>query len=72
MRVNTITSFNRGDSKSEELFGYFRNIHALRLKTYYNTTPQVISFYQKLYNNVAEINGTRSKWFIEDKAIAEI
>jgi len=32
----------------------------------------VISFYQKLYNNVVDIDALRSKWFLEDKAIKEI
>lgn len=35
-------------------------------------TPHVMSFYQKYYNNVTDIDGTKSKWSVEDKSLAAI
>jgi hypothetical protein len=34
--------------------------------------PLVTSFYQRIYNSLVEIDGFKSKWFMEDAAMTAI
>ena len=43
-----------------------------RLKQMDNNMPQLLAFYQRFYNNVIEIDMSKSKWYVEDRAIKEI
>jgi len=57
------------DDKSFECIG---DILSQRLDKAAVSLPQVAFFFQKFYNSVQSIDGSRSKWFIEDKAMASI
>jgi len=35
-------------------------------------TPQVLGFYQRLYDSLAELDGMKSKWFLYDSAMAAV
>jgi len=72
LRQSSDETYSRTLLKKDEIFGYNRLILDKRIKHFEQNTPHVISFYQKLYNNVIEIDAKRSKWFIEDRAISEI
>ena len=34
--------------------------------------PNVLSFYQRHYNNVAEVDAFKSKWYVEDRSLKEV
>lgn len=72
MRVLPSEAFSRSYANINTNFGCFKEIIKSRIQTYYQNSPGAVAFYQKYYNNVVEIDGTRSKWFIEERIISEI
>ena len=72
MKTKPITSFSRSSDNKDTLFGSYYEILKKRLENYHKNAPGIITFYQKLYNNVLEIDVERSKLFIEDRLVDEI
>lgn len=50
-------------------FSCNREILNYRVKFYKDNAPNVLSFYQRFYGNVIEIDALKSKWFIVDRAL---
>jgi adenylate/nucleoside-diphosphate kinase len=70
LHVEPQTVYKRcADDKSFDCIG---DILSQRLDKAAVTLPQVAFFFQKFYNSVQSIDGSRSKWFVEDKAMASI
>jgi adenylate kinase family enzyme len=72
MKQSVEETYKRTHGRAEEKFGCIRTILASRVKTFFENLPHVMSFYQRLYNNFIEIDSTKSKWFIEDRALSQI
>lgn len=72
MKQSIEETFKRTHARSEEKFGCIRTILATRIKSLQENIPHIASFYQRIYNNFVEIDSTKSKWFIEDRAITNI
>lgn len=53
-------------------FGCDRTILTSRLAHTSKQIPEVAFFFHKYYNNLSNINGLKSKWFIEDQALTAI
>lgn len=72
MKQSVEETYKRTHSTAETKFGSNRTILATRIRNFQENVPHVVAFYQRLYNNLAEISSTKSKWFIEDRAFSEI
>lgn len=72
IRVSHEEVYRRTESQKGEDFGANRSIFALRLRYHEAQTPHVLSFYQRVYDSLVEIDGFKSKWFMEDRAITAI
>lgn len=72
IRVSHEEVYKRTESQKGEDFGANRSIFALRLRYHEAQTPHVLSFYQRVYDSLVEIDGFKSKWFMEDRAINSI
>lgn len=53
----------------DDLFASQRSILAQRLRGSVTNIGQVTNFYQRLYNSVIDIDGTKSKWYVYDRAL---
>jgi adenylate kinase family enzyme len=72
MKQSIEETYKRTHAKAEDKFGCIRTILATRIKYFQENLPHVTSFYQRIYNSLVEIDSTKSKWFIEDRALTEI
>ena len=72
MRISAAEVFVRTESEKEEVFGANRTILSSRLRSIEVNLPQVLSFYQRLYNSLVEIDGFKSKWYMQDRAMNAI
>ena len=72
MKQTIDETYKRTHSKADLKFNCIRTIVAGRIKFFMEHLPHVVSFYQRLYNSLIEIDSTKSKWFIEDRALTEI
>ena len=70
MKQSIEETFKRTHGKDK--FGSIRTILATRIKYFQENMPYIQSFYQRLYNSLIEIDSTKSKWFIEERSLAEI
>lgn len=59
-------------AKDDASFGCIGEILSQRVDKALVAIPQTTFFFQKFYNSVQSICGCRSKWFVEDKAMAAI
>ena len=64
--------FKRNAERDTMKFGSKQEVMLSRMRYIDNNLPNMLSFYSKFYNNVCEIDMTKSKWYVEDKAIIEI
>lgn len=71
-RVSIQEVYKRTEAFRNSDFASFRPILAQRLRYMELNLPLVASFYQRVYNSLAEIDGFKSKWFMEDAAMAAI
>ena len=55
-----------------EEFGSNRTILKRRLDYAAKNMPAMVYFFQKFYNNITSVDGTKSKWFMEDVAVRAI
>lgn len=72
LRISHVEVYKRTEAKSKEDFECNRTILASRLRCFEANLPHVLSFFQRLYNSLVEIDGFKSKWYIEDKAMTAI
>lgn len=70
--ITPLVPYQRAVTKITDKFGCFSNILTMRIKYFQENAPNMMAFYQRYYNNVVEIDATKSKWFIEDRAMTEI
>lgn len=71
MKQSMEETFKRTHSVGNK-FSCIRTIVATRINYFFEHLPHVVSFFQRLYNSLIEIDATKSKWFIEDRALNEI
>lgn len=57
---------------SVEHFECNRSIVAHRLRQQETNLPHILGFYNRIYNNLIEIDGLKSIWFMEDRALSSI
>ena len=72
LRVPIEDVFSRTAADVETVFGCNRIVLKKRLQYFMQNLHQVAFFYQKFYNNVCSIDGTKSKWYVWDTAIRAI
>lgn len=72
MRQTIEETYKRTHSTAETKFGSLRPILATRIKNFQENIPYLSAFYSRLYNSLIEIDSTKSKWFIEERALGEI
>jgi hypothetical protein len=72
MRISAEEVFKRTYDEKDEVFGANRTILSSRLRYMENNLPQVLSFYHKLYNSLIEIDGFKSKWYMNERALSAI
>lgn len=68
LRVPNQECYKRSQDMSK--FGNNRIILSGKIDKWRETVPFVLSFYQRFYNNVREIDASRSKWYVQDNAYA--
>ena len=69
LRGNVEQSYDRTEAIKREKFSADRMILSQRIRHFLSNMPNVLSFYQRYYNNVQEIDALKSKWFMEDRAL---
>jgi adenylate/nucleoside-diphosphate kinase len=72
LRIPIEEVFKRTASKVDADFGSNRIILKKRLSVATQNLHQAAFMYQKYYNNVVSIDGMKSKWFVQDKALNAI
>jgi hypothetical protein len=72
VRVSVEEVYQRTLADSKDSFECNRSVLASRLRQYELNLPHVLGFFQRYYDSLIEINGFKSKWFMEDRAIAAI
>jgi adenylate kinase family enzyme len=72
LRVPQEEVYRRTQADSIDQFECSRAIVAHRLRHLEQNLPHVLGFYNRVYNNLIEIDGTRSVWYMEDRAITAI
>ena len=72
IRVSNEEVYSRTESQKGEDFAANRTILALRLRYLEHQLPHVLAFYQRFYNSLLEIDGFKSKWYMEDRALSAI
>lgn len=71
-RISIQEVYKRTEDLKNSDFGSFRTILAARLRYLELNLPLVTLFYQRIYNSLVEIDGFKSKWFVEDAAMTAI
>ena len=72
MRNTIVRAFIRVNKKAVKHFGHEKIVLDQRIIHYQANNPGVIAFYQRIYNNVFEIDSEKCNWFITERAINEI
>ena len=52
-------------AKDDDSFGYINDILKQRIENTLVHQPQVSIFFQKYFNSLKNIDGSRSRWFVE-------
>ncbi len=65
-------AYNRTEATKKDKFAANRLILGHQIRHFMQNAPTVLSFYQRYYNSVAEIDATKSKWYMEDRALSSI
>lgn len=53
-------------------FAALTDVTSARLKVQSANLPNMLSFYRRYYDNVREIDVSKSKWYVDDTAIKSI
>lgn len=72
LRITHQEVFGRTEPFVDSDFGAHRTILSKRLRYLHINTPQVLGFYQRIYDSLTELDGVKSKWFLHDTAMAAI
>ena len=72
VRVSVEEVYKRTNAKSKDDFECNRSVLAARLRQYELNLPHTLGFFQRYYNSLIEVDGFKSKWFMEDRALAAI
>jgi hypothetical protein len=72
LRVSNEEVFKRTQADSADNFECMRSILSQRIRYHELNTPHVLGFFQRYYNSLTEIDGSKSKWFMEDRAMQAI
>jgi len=72
IRVSNEEVYARTQAKAADSFECNRSILAHRLRYHESSIPNILGFYQRMYNCLSEIDGTLSKWYMEDRALTAI
>lgn len=72
IRVPQETVYSRTQKDSIDQFECNRSIVADKLRFLEFNLPHVVAFYNRYVNNLVEIDGLKSQWFMEDKALSAI
>lgn len=72
LRISHKEVFQRTEPFVDSDFGAHRTILSKRLRYLHTNTPQVLGFYQRLFDSLTELDGVKSKWFLHDTAMAAI
>ena len=64
VNIPTEEVYKRSESLKQQEFGCDRTILAGRLRYIEETLPGTLYFFQRRYNNVTNIDGMKSRWFI--------
>ena len=72
LRIAPQEVYKRTNAAKDSDFGSNRTILAKRLRYLDQNIQHVAGFYQRIYNSLIEIDGYKSKWFIEDRAMQSI
>jgi len=72
IRISHEEVYKRTDAKKDTDFEANRTILAKRLRYLEANIAHVTGFYQRIYNSLIEIDGFKSKWFMEDRALTAI
>lgn len=64
--------YKRTEAFKNTTFGCDRTILSIRLKNMLKNLPQTTFFYRSFYNNVTSIDGSKSRWFMQDVALEAI
>jgi hypothetical protein len=68
LKVEPEIVYQRTLSEKNSVFDYNRTIIARRMRHLLKNLPHTACFYLKLFNSLVEIDGMKSKWFMEDRA----
>lgn len=69
MRISLEEVYKRTEAEVDTDFGANRTILAQGLRYLEANLPHVLAFYQRLYDSLVEIDGIKSKWYVEDRAM---
>lgn len=72
IRIPQDEVYKRTKADSADKFEFMRTIIAARLRHLEMNLPHVLGFYSRVYNNLIEIDGLKSVWFMEDRALTAI
>jgi len=72
VKVNPEEVYKRTADVVATDFEAFRTILGQKMRFLEKNLPHVCNFYQRLYNSLIEIDGFKSKWFMEDRAMTAI
>jgi hypothetical protein len=72
MKQTIEETYKRTHGTADTKFGSNRTILATRLRLFQENNPHLIAFYSRLYNSLIEIDSTKSKWYIEERALGEV
>lgn len=72
IRISHEEVYRRTDAAKDTDFEANRTILAKRLRYLEANMPHVAGFYQRIYNSLLEIDGFKSKWYMEDRALTAI
>jgi len=72
MRIPAAEVFRRTESEKDEVFSANRTILSSRMRNQETHMPQVLALYQRLYNSLCEIDGMKSKWYVNERAMSAI
>jgi adenylate kinase family enzyme len=72
MRIPHEEVYKRTEKNAINVFECMRSIVAEKLRYADANLPQVSQFFSRLYNSLTEIDGMKSKWYVEDRALTVI
>lgn len=72
IQVPIETVYNRTVGRSQNEFDCDRSIMVRRLAHQATSVPETAFFYNKFYNSLVPVDGTKSRWYMEDLALESL